>query len=207
MKRSNNVINIFIAVIIAAGSFAYSWKFILPDYQKNEQKLATTTAEIKNAKTKLESLKTAQGSLSDLGDLVNQMLIAVPADKDTPNLITELEAVTAKYKIALPTIQITDGAAGSATTAAASSSSIGSVSVSFSVNGSFDNIQKLIYDLEHDIRFMNVQSVSLTSASSEKSGGQMSMSLQLTAFKRADTSLSPGATTASATTTNTKAAQ
>lgn len=203
MKRSNNMIIIVIAIIIAGGCFFYSWKYILPDYKKNQQKLATTTAEIKNAKTKLESLKTAQTTLSDLGDLVSQMSIAVPVDKDTPNLITELEAVTAKYQIALPTVQISDSTAGSANAGATSSSSIGAVNVSFSVNGSFDNIQKLIYDLEHDIRFMNVQSISLTSAGTAKSGGQMSMSLQLTAYKRANTSLSSGTAAAGATSTAT----
>jgi Tfp pilus assembly protein PilO len=190
MKRSNS--SIFyggITVLIVVASFLYSWKFIIPKYRDNRAESLSIDTKIANANKKLESLKKAQTALVQLGDIPKQLSVAVPQDKDMPNLITELEAVAAKYKIIIPTISITDGsgsttASATSTAAAGTSSSGNTVTIAFAVPGSFDDINGLISDLEKDIRFMNIKSVSISSTQSQTGGSSMSVALQIEAYKR-----------------------
>lgn len=192
-KRSNSALYGIIAFLIIAGSFGYSWKVIVPQYQENQSSLDQADNETRAAKLKLESLKTAKTSLDQLGDIVNQMFIAIPEDKDTPNLITELEAVAAKQNIVLPSIQISDSLSGSATAIANGEvSSSNAISVSLSVEGSFQDLHNFIAALEKDIRFMNITSVSLTKASET---GNMSLSIELEVYQRSSSSLATVATT------------
>lgn len=191
-KNNNGIIYAAVTVVLVVASFLYTWKSIIPKFSENKAKSAQLDIDISSASTKLDSLKKAQTTLTQLGDIPTQLSVSVPADKDMPNLITELEAVAAKYKIVLPTITVTDGGAASAASAATtaaptttSSTAAGSiVDIGLSAPGSFENIQAFIADLEKDIRFMNIKSVSITSAKDEKGVNVTSVSLQIEAYKR-----------------------
>lgn len=174
MKKSTGPFYAGVAFLISLASFLYAWKLIIPKYNENKVALATIDSEIGSASKKLESLKTASKTLASLGEIPEQLSLAVPEDKDMPNLITELEALAAKNNIIIPAIQVTEGS-GSGT-----GTSNNGVSVSFAVSGSFEEINNLIASLEKDIRFMNIKSVSISSGDE----GSMSLSLQLEAYKR-----------------------
>jgi Tfp pilus assembly protein PilO len=116
--------------------------------------------------------------------------VAVPGDKDSPNLITELEAMALKYKIIIPAIQIADGSkAAASATSATESASANAVSVSIAINGSFENLNAFVASIEKDIRFMNIKSLSITS--NEEDPNKMSLTLQIEAYKRPAAVLTP----------------
>lgn len=190
-KKTNSAFYAGITVIIVIASFLYTWKFIIPQFGVNKAKSAALDTEISSASLKLDSLKKAQTSLTQLGDIPTQLSVAVPADKDMPNLITELEAIAAKYKMILPTISVSDGSSSAASTSslgsatpASSTAPANTVSVSIAVPGSFEAFTGLISDLEKDVRFMNIKSVSISSTTDEKGATIMSLSLQMEAYKR-----------------------
>lgn len=183
MKKSNSSLSGILALIIIIGAFYYSWKYTIPAYQKSQNDIVETQKEIDAGKSKLASLKTVQNDLDQLGTVTDKLFIAIPGDKDTPNLITELEATAAKYSIVLPSIQISDSisASGAQTTATAGNA----VSVSFAVTGSFEDLNKFLTSLENSIRYSNVKTITFASADKE-----MSMAIQLEVYKRIDISAS-----------------
>lgn len=194
MKKANN--SSFwgaMAFLITVASFVVAWKFIIPSYQENQQQSAQLDVDIKYAKAKLNSLNTTKASLSKLGDTVNKILVSIPADKDAPNLISELEVIANTYSVTIPTIQISDAA--SPTDAASGLATTGTnnkVGVAFTVNGSYDNLSQMISALENDIRFMNITSMSLGKVQTKdgSSSDDMTLTVQLSAYKFLDTSLS-----------------
>lgn len=188
-NKNNNALYASLAVILTAVSFLLAWKLIIPEFQSNKQKVAQLDIDIKYARAKLDSLKLTKSSLFDLGDTVNQILVAMPADKDAPNLITELEAIGNTYSVVIPSIQISDATQASSSEEGAASSS-NQVTVSFPAAGKFEDLNKFIATLENDIRFMNINAVSLTSSASEENADAMSLVVTLTAYKHMDTSLS-----------------
>lgn len=176
-----------ILIVLAIGvSFYLAWKVIIPKYKEDKTALARAKSEIEAAQLKIDSLDKAKIDLAELGSVVDQMLIALPKDEDTPNLIAELEALAASHQTVIPSIQITNSAGAAA-------AANNTVEVNFSVNGSFANLSGLITSLEKDIRFMSVQSATLTS-----SDEQMSLALQLLAYKRIDAAAAANAAGASA---------
>lgn len=168
MKRSNSTIYVAFVLLIIGACFVLSWQFLIPKYKTDKEQLMETNSDIDAARGKFDSLKTTQGSLTELGDLVNQMLVAIPEDADAPDLITELEAIGAKNRLVIPAISVLDGETDN------------SVKISFAVNGDFANLSGLINSLEKDIRFMNINDISLSSGENKA----MSLSIQLTAYKR-----------------------
>ena len=193
MHKSNASFANAIALIVVAAAFVISWKFIIPTYQTNQKQDAQLDVDIQYAKAKLSSLDTTRTSLAKLGDTFNKMLVAVPADKDAPNLITELEVIAKANSLVIPAIQI-----GNAKTAAAVgadglpvASTDTKVDFSFAVEGSYDNLSKMIAALENDIRFMNISSMALSKVQTEdgSSSDKMSLTVQLKAYRFIDNSL------------------
>lgn len=199
MKKSNASFYGGVTLLIVLASFMYSWKFIIPSYKDSLTKVAQTEADITAATGRLESLKATQRSLDQLGDLPKQLFVSIPEDKDSPNLITELEAMAAKYKIVIPSIQISDGTdsgAGSTASATASTGGVGgttspnAVTISIAVSGSFEEVSGFANSIEKDIRFMNIKSLSISTGSDKDSDGKtvdtgkMNMSLSIEAYKR-----------------------
>jgi len=158
MQRINSTFYVIsLIVIFVFASFFYSWKVIIPEYQKNKTDLRTLEQEIMSANTKLESLKVAQGDIADLGPTFDQLFVAMSKDKDEPNTISEIEAIAFANKLVVPSIQITDGSPSEEL------SSASAVLISFNVNGSFDDINKMTKALEDDLKFMNIKNISLSS--------------------------------------------
>jgi Tfp pilus assembly protein PilO len=206
MKKNNSAAMAVLTVLIVVGCFVFIWKFILPDYTIKQQQIAQGNIDIENAQAKFDSLNKTKVTLGQLGDLVNQMLVAVPSDKDAPNLITELEAIAAKNNTTIPSINIASVSGPTALTVSTTASGASSVGVSFAVCGSFDDMHSMMAALENDLRFMDIQNVTLTQEAADSSSGstggdscagKLSTAVQLQAFERtsasaASASVTPG---------------
>ena len=195
-KKTNSALFAAITVIIVGASFFYTWKMIIPKYSEDRAKSASLDASIADANKKLDSLKKAQTTLTQLGDIPTQLSVAVPESKDMPNLITELEAIATKNGMIFPTIAVADNSAATATPASgttpvAATSTGNSITISIAAPGSFDKITSLISDLEKDIRFMNIKNVSISSSTDDKGVNTMNVSLQIEAYKRTSVASTP----------------
>ena len=185
MQRSNSSFYVIsMIVIFVLASFFYSWKVIIPEYQKNKTELKKLDQEIVSANAKLESLRVAKKDIDELGPIFDQLFVAMPKDKDEANVISEIEAIAFINNLVVPSIQIADSSS------AKGSANVSAITISFNVNGSFESIDKMTKALENDLKFMNIKSVSL---SLSETG--LSASYQIEAYKSgAVASLSADAT-------------
>jgi Tfp pilus assembly protein PilO len=102
----------------------------------------------------------------------------------------------------LPTISVTDGSTATpaaGTTPVASTSAGNAISISIATPGTFETITTFIADLEKDIRFMNIQAVSIGNGEDASGKSTMSVSLQIEAYKRGAAAVATSATAATTT--------
>lgn len=182
MRRNSNTYHLLLAIVVVIASFYYCSTKLVPKYREDRANLSLIQLELKAINNKKASLQNAKQSIDELGDIVDKMLVAVPQDKDAPNLIAELEAVAIKYQVQLPSVQILDSAA-TATDGSTGSDNV--IPVAFTANGSFSDIQQFVEAIEKDIRFMNIKTLTLSSI-----GNAVSLNIQVDAYKRSDTTLS-----------------
>ena len=161
MRRNSNSYHLLLALIVVAACFYYSSTKLVPKYRDDRAKLALIQLELKAINNKKASLQNAKQSIEELGDIVDKMLVAVPQDKDAPNLVAELEAIAIKYQVQLPSIQILDSATGG--TDGLTSESDNVIPVALTINGSFSDVQQFVEAVETDIRFMNIKGLTLSS--------------------------------------------
>jgi len=179
MKRSSNSYYIVLAMIAVIGCFYYSYTNLIPKYRNHKADFDLVQTEIKAIDDKITSLQNSKQTLLDLGDIVDKMLIAVPNDKDSANLITEIEALAIKHKVYIPSIQISDPDSTDSTDQS------NKIAVAFSASGSFSDTHQFIQSIEHDLRFMTIKNLTISA-----SGNDVSLSVQIETYKRTNTSLS-----------------
>lgn len=180
MRRNSNTYHLLLAIVVVIACFYYCSTKLAPKYREDRANLSLIQLELKAINNKKASLQNAKQSIDELGDIVDKMLVAVPQDKDAPNLIAELEAIAIKYQVQLPSVQILDSAA---TADATGSDNV--IPVAFTVHGSFSDIQQFVEAIEKDIRFMNIKTLTLSSI-----GNAVSLNIQVDAYKRSDMTLS-----------------
>lgn len=186
MKKSNAAATNLIAVIFTVIIVLVAWKLIIPSYVSNSAKLKSLDSEISAAQIKLDSLDTARSDMSSLQKAYDSISVAVPDDSDEPNLITELEAIALGNGIVLPTISIsTSDASGSSATidpsavdTVSNTTTAVPISISISVNGTYDQLTAFITALEKSVKFMNIKSMNF--ANDPENG--LSLSLQLESY-------------------------
>ncbi len=200
-----------IAVLLTTAVVVLAWKMVLPAYFSHKNTLVAMESEISAIGAKIDSLKKTSNDLASIKSTTDQLLVAVPGDSDEPDLIAELEAIGIKNNVVIPAIDIsasetlqngsmpTASATASGNTSAASQGEEGTttaataaipITVSFTVEGSFEDLNNLIVSLEKSIRYMNIKNLTY---SADSESGELSLAIQLEAYSR-DNSTSAGAT-------------
>jgi Tfp pilus assembly protein PilO len=170
MKKNKSKSGIYIPIMVAILAFIFCWQYLVPRLKANKSSLGQVEAETSSLQARLESLKTAQSQLNALGDLVDQTLISVPEGVDMPNLLTELEAISVKHGTFLPSVQINDSK---------DDTSWSNVPISFGISSDYSSLIDFMKSIETSIRYMNIQSITLSG-----SDDKMSLGLQVEAFQR-----------------------
>jgi Tfp pilus assembly protein PilO len=167
-KKGNESFQALCAIIIAIAAIIVAWQVALPAYSKNLTDQKKYSADLTASAKKLTSVSTNATKLStpEAQSLINQLNIAIPEDKDMPNLITEIEAIAKSQGMFIPSPSITDGADDT-------------VSISFGISGSLDELQKFMETIQGDLRFFNIKSISMSS-----SADVINMSMSIEAYKR-----------------------
>lgn len=189
MKMPKSTTANMIAILLTIAVIVLNWKIVLPNYFSHKGNLTALEEEVNAAKTKLESLDQARADIAAVKSTADQIMVSVPKGKDEPNLISELEAIAIKNNIVIPSIDIAEEsiqagepaviaqtAAAPATvsegaenvaegtetldqTAAAETAKGLPFTISFTVSGSFEELNGFIAGLEKSVRFMNIQSL------------------------------------------------
>jgi len=159
-KKDSGIFLPSITLIIAIAGFIFGIKFLMPSIIDNQAKISAANEDIAAAQAKLDSIATANSTMTKLSDLVNNLLIAVPDNIDSPDLIAEIETIAGQNQVGMPSL--TPPKAIDSTSAANAGKS--GLSVSVVVTGSFSNINNFISALESSIRFSKITSLTISSA-------------------------------------------
>ena len=179
-KNNTNFFLAVLALVIAVAGIIICRQFLIPSISENLAKISAYNYDIAKVEEKLDSISTAEKSMTKLSDLVNNFLIAVPDSVDAPNLITEIETIAAQNQLALPSLAPPSGIN------ATSDISVEGMEVSMSVTGSFQNINNFISSLENSIRFLKISGLTITSSND----GSLSASITCEVYKRPKSTLS-----------------
>ena len=202
-----------IAVLLTIAILVFAWKVTLPNYFAHKNNLTSLENEVSAAKAKLESIEKTKTEIAGIKSTADQITVSVPAGRDEPNLISELEAIGVKNNIVIPLMDISIPAASAASinntgvvaqnaaapatltsegagvasgtpeaTAAVAQAAAGTpFEVSFTIKGSFEDLNGFVASLEKSIRFMNIKSFTyevLTEGAGE------SLALQIEIYQR-----------------------
>lgn len=159
-KKELNLLLPAAVIILAVASYLLCSNLLMPKISENSAKITAFDHDISAANQKLDSLSAADKSMSTLTDLVNNLLVAVPEGINSPDLITEIEAIANQNKVSLPSLSppASIGSSGSA--------SADGLVTNLSVTGSFQNINNFINSLETSIRFSKINNLTLAASDS-----------------------------------------
>jgi len=175
-KEDKNLFLPIVALLIAVTAFFVSWKMLMPKIAENQAKIKAYDADIELAELKTQSLSDANKKIASISGLINQLLIAIPEDINSPDLITEIETIAATNQVLLPSISPPGSGEQS------SESSIDGSSTTISISGGFTNIYNFVSSLENSIRFLKITSLSISSTEVDN----LSATITFDVFKRPD---------------------
>ncbi|MFA6963554.1 MAG: hypothetical protein WC227_02470 [Patescibacteria group bacterium] len=175
------VLPIVLILLFLAVSYFYTFAQLSSKYS-DIKKYDDETISAQSNLTALEKTKTLlDKSKSTLADAK----VAVADDKDSPNIIAELERLAARYGAIIPSVQISDvatSASKSKSLASVGNGLITPVTVSFMISGSADNMKAFVETLENDLKIFNIKSMVVSSSTSG-----LTLSIQAEIYKSAST--------------------
>lgn len=158
-KKDINLLLPAITVILAISAYFVSSNVLITPIKQNMAQISALDQDISKANEKLDSIAAADKSMSELSDLVNNLLIAVPDNVNSPDLITEIETIANQNQVQLPSLSPPTSIA----VASGSASASGYVT-NLSIIGSYQNISNFINSLETSIRYSRINNLSISSA-------------------------------------------
>lgn len=181
MQQSNNkLFYVITSILIVIACYFADYYFLIPSYKKVQSDLATAESQSTAAAAKKDSLVQSKQTLDSAGDLLNKVMIAIPSGKDTPNTISELEAIAKKNNTTIPTIQIKDTASSASSSSATPvATASNQIDISISISGAFGDLNNFITDVENDLKFFEVKGFGFNS-----SGLSTALTLQLAGYKQ-----------------------
>jgi hypothetical protein len=136
----------------------------MPNIGENLAKLDAMDQDIAAANIKLNSISTADQSMTQFSYLVKNLFVAIPENVDSPDLITEIETIANQNQVSLPSLTPPTGIESTSSSTGSASSGL---STNLTVVGSFQNINNFINSLETSIRYSKVNNITISSGDSD----------------------------------------
>ncbi len=172
-----------ILLILAGGTFFGYVDNTYTKVKELQKEKATYDEALENAKkavSKFESLQQQYNSIPL--ESVEQIKRFLPDNIDNIRLIIDLNGIALRHGMTLKTIAIDGGGDTSKKPMSGDTSvlesGIGTVGVSFSVNGSYDNFLAFIKDIEKSMRLVDVSSISVSTPVPGKTTSQYNVSVK-----------------------------
>ncbi len=159
--------------------FFVSYFYTYPQLSSKYSDIKKYEDEAISGQSNLTSLEKTKTLLDQSKATLADAKVAVADDKDSPNIIAELERLAARYGAIVPSVQINENVSAKAKSASTVGSGlISPVTVSFMVSGSADNMQNFVKTLENDLKIFNIKSMVVSN-----SVNGVTLSIQAEAYK------------------------
>ena len=160
--------------------------FIVPNYHA----ISAIEAQQTDYQTILANARTLQTERNALVEKYNaftpseltSLNTMLPNNPESVNLILELNAVASQYGMVLQNVKVNDttdasGTTTPAATAAAANSNIGTLSIEFSVQGTYDGFTSFIKTIEKSLRIIDVQKITFSAVNQKTSTYQYTVDI------------------------------
>lgn len=165
-------------LILAVATLGLFFGFLSPQYQillAKSSDLAAKNAALANSRQigdVREALRNKYNAISP--DDVARLKKMVPDAVDNVRLILDLDSMAASHGMGIRNVKVgqTGGAQSAASTPTASQDSNpwGSIQISFSVSGTYQNFIAFLRDIETSLRIVDVVSLGVTTSNGSKTG-------------------------------------
>lgn len=161
--------------ILIAAALGLFVMYTNPSYQASKAVAAEVSA-YNDALTKSQELKAVRDKLTSKRntfspDDVTKLSRVLPDNVDNIRLIIDINNIAARRNLSLTNVQLGSVSnsrnAQNSLASGASGDSVGSVTVGFSVNASYDNMLAFLGDLEHSLRIIDIQSLGFSAGSGD----------------------------------------
>ena len=158
---------IIIPIILIAAAIGLFVLYTSGAYQA-DQALAAQVTSYDDALNKSAQLRTLRDQLLQkrstfAADDVSKLERVLPDNVDNIRLIIDINSIASKHNLSLKNVQLGDVGGSTARGALAvgsSGDSVGSVTVGFTVNSTYDNMLAFLSDLERSVRIVDVEKLS-----------------------------------------------
>lgn len=176
----------FFLFLILVAIAIISWQFVWPAYgviKDSRAELATWETKLNDANASKEKLKTLEDKYNKMGDDALKVLAALPTDKDIPELLVEMEALTSKSGLVLNSIVFGQADSGSAKSLSQKNKEepkdYKTLRVDATMAGDMASLGKFLEGSEKSLRLMDVKKVNFSTKSAETALNSISVSLDV----------------------------
>jgi Tfp pilus assembly protein PilO len=188
MKNSNNKVKkslyyvlpvIAILVVIGIGIGFIQPKIV--EIQDLQQKKASEVARKQKLEAKLSQLSNLDGKRSDLLAQLQAVTVALPDQKEVPQLIIQLQNIAKESDIEIQSIQMTPGKL--VETGSALATKVGpDINFILGYKGSYESIRTFLGKIYKAKRLINMDSLNISVSSNETEAGQITVQSQMFAY-------------------------
>jgi Tfp pilus assembly protein PilO len=160
---------LFIPIILVVAAIGLFVVYTNPTYQATKA-LASQVTDYNNALDKSKELRSVRDKLLSKRNTfsatdVQKIGEVLPDNVDNIRLIIDINNIASRHGLVLSGVQIGDLGgknSPSALTSTANSGPVGSVTVGFTIDTTYDNMLTFIADLEHSLRLIDVEKMTFT---------------------------------------------
>ncbi|MDP3741004.1 MAG: hypothetical protein Q8R08_01615 [bacterium] len=184
---SGLVVPLLVVVVAAVGYF-----LLLPKYKglkENKQALAARQSDVALKEAQLSSVQDLIADLKKKQDEVVLLDGSLPDAPRVPELLSDIEALTLSSGLASSNLQITIPPALSKSDAGADAAkrfeailgpteNLSVLQIDLIVSGNYNNLKTFLTNLEHNLRLMDILSLTFTKADEETGSQEFALKIQ-----------------------------
>ena len=169
----------YIILLIVLMLGIISWFLLWPaiqDISKSSQSLNDWQAKLADAQAAKNNLASLQDKYRSLQNKIDQLDQALPAQKDLPGLLVQIDSLAAQSGLVLNSVNFTSLSPASsdngiASVQASSALAMKTMKVSLTLSGNYTGLKNFLVALENNLRLSDVNSTSLTVESAGAAAG------------------------------------
>lgn len=167
-KKNNSAA--IIASISVIGIIAIGYFYIYPNIDGLKQlntQVEAKISEISKYQDNISALNILKNQYSQISGQISKLGLAIPADADMPNLLTQVEYMANSSGMKLNSIQ------------PGKETAKGVVPVTINLKGDFTGLNNFVTMLEKNIRPANIKTINIASVSNEESLLNITLSIDM----------------------------
>lgn len=179
MKQEQPILLAVLGIILTIAITLFGFKPALETYQTQRLQVAIRAREVADLDARRLAIEGLQNTLNQLASKVDDLNLAVPANDNYPELVTQLTGIASRAQVALISLQPVQG-----------SQKTDVLGLTTTIRGTYPQILLFTDRLEHNLRPITIRSLNLAGGLEGASDSVLTATFQL-GFARLPSAVSP----------------